>query len=165
MGFNHLGIWNSAWNSTYSTENLRPLMSATKNFNCVIQTLCACFGWNHQVIPLVKYTQWIYILTRFLLCEKATNTSNNAVQGSGRITFFWGLCDLLHKFRKPIIDRQDTRSFWINQRPPQWVLLRDATFATLRIFHKPICFWTEWTWVPRFEAVLACRKGDNAISH
>ena len=46
----------------------------------------------------------------------------------------------------------DNRSFWINQRPRQWVLLPDAAFATLRIFHKSVTFFcSEWTWVPRFE--------------
>jgi len=41
--------------------------------------------------------------------------------------------------------RHDNRSFLINQRWP------DAAFVTLQIFHKPIYFCTEWTWVPRFK--------------
>ena len=47
--------------------------------------------------------------------------------------------------------RDDNRSFWINQRPRQWVLLPDTAFATLRIFHTTSYFCIEWTWVPRFE--------------
>ena len=32
-----------------------------------------------------------------------------------------------------------------------WLQLPDAAFASLRIFHKPIYFCSEWIPVPRFE--------------
>ena len=50
--------------------------------------------------------------------------------------------------------RDDNGNFWMNQRPRQRELLPDTAFATLRIFHKPIYFCTDWTWVPRFEPLL-----------
>ena len=56
----------------------------------------------------MRCIQRIYILTRFLFCQKVANACNYAVQGFRRVTFSGWLRNLLDEFGEPIINGQHT---------------------------------------------------------